>query len=279
MAFDGDCSAVLAEDALQQMLGEGAVVDRDLPESARAIFAAEAERSVGALSCGWTDASGVRQVSATMAPTSIVAEDQLAQAEPIACADDGFGAIVCSVDVVVGDAWLALTSNDEEALAQALPVVGEALVDQHPTPATRPSDAWAKPTCAALDTVASSAFDSTVVDGFPSDDLPSGPRHELLEHDGAVTFCGMTGLGAANEIARVFVYSGVDAAAVPITLPRVDIIGADAGYGDAAGEHVAVVGSNAIVVEASASVARPLLEALIPAQTPRPATPTAEETE
>lgn len=278
-AFGGDCAAGISDDQLVEIFGEGAVLQSGDSATTVPELAEEAGRVAGVLSCVWVDATDRFVASAVMSPLASIAPEVVAGAQPATCVPDGTGGSFCAVSMAVGDAWLSLETATEEQLDKTLPVLGDALVSEQPEPATRPADTWAAPACSRLAAAAQTAFPAdTVTEGYPSDDNPTGAYVDALAAYGSMTYCGLNGIG--DEAARVFVFAGLDTAALALPLPEIEIAGADAAYGEDTGPQVAVVGSNVIVAsEASAATDRALLAALIPAQTPRPADDTDEESE
>lgn len=281
VAFDGDCSAAISDENVADLLGpEGHLAGSD-DTSAQAHLVDAAALAAGTLSCSWQTAVGGDFIHAVMSPVDTIAPEIVDDAQPASCGDDGWGGQECSVSVAVGDAWLTLVAPTEDILTRAMASIGAELVTQTPSAAVTPEDAWAIPTCAALVPAVQAAIPGgTAVEGFPSDNNPGGPFYDRLHEFGSLTYCGFMGFGPDQQIARSYIFTGIDVTDLMITLAPITVAGADAAYGADTGEQVAIVGSNAVVVDDATNIAsaRTLLAALIAEQTTRPE-PTPEDTD
>lgn len=274
-ALDGDCAAVLPDEAADEILGLGArQVERDASAPNTALMQASMAAS-GGLTCGW-DAGAAGTLSASILPVDIISPELLESTEPMVCVDEA-GSRHCTVAVAAGDTWLQVSAQDETTAQQALAAIGARIVDQHPQAAGFPADSWATPACdAVVRTVGEAAGVEGMTDGYPSDANPGGMLWDALAAHGVLTYCGASTPDASVGV-RVRVYSGFAADALrALDLPAAKVTNADEAYRYSPENEpamvFAIVGENVLSVSGFGDVdfAR-IAGALIPTMQPRPA--------
>lgn len=193
VAFDGDCAAVLTEEAVSSIVGVPMALSNGL--------SAQSAEVLGGVSCQWgATGDGYQAVGVAVFPWAVVPETVQAQVGVVPDCGDGFS---CDYAQRVDDAVVLVWASRAEELTALAAAVSERAALSLGTAPSLPAGAWGVPECSDIrDAVDRSRGGMDIVD-HRGDYYPRGFSWQVMSERGAAAYCAVDNLSAPEGTATV----------------------------------------------------------------------------
>lgn len=193
VAFDGDCAAVLTEDAVSSVVGVPMALSNGL--------SAQSASVLGGVSCQWVaTGDGYQAVGVAVFPWAVVPENVRAEVGVVPDCTDGYS---CDYAQRFDDAAVLVWASRAEELTALAAAVGERAALSPGTARSLPVGAWVVPECSDVrDAVDRTRGRGDVVD-HRGDYYPRGFSWQVMSERGAAAYCAVDNLSAPEGTATV----------------------------------------------------------------------------
>ncbi|MDF2919687.1 MAG: hypothetical protein K0S70_3904 [Microbacterium sp.] len=184
VAFGGDCSAVLGDPEVSDILG--------VPMTGVPVITGDA-RVLGGISCEWRalDSADFTSMSVTVVPWADIPDSVRQDVGVVPECPVGF---TCSYSERHGDAWVSAEATDASEAIAAVKAVGSRAADAPLSARTLPATAWSIPDCDGVVIEAvRSALTRDVSKTTGTDYFPHGPVWDVMTSNGAAGWCDFFG--------------------------------------------------------------------------------------
>ena len=210
VAFDGECAAVLSDDAVSSIVGTPMILSNGV--------SAQDAGVLGGVTCQWIAAGdGYQAVGISVFRWEVVPDAVRSQIGVIPdCAVDGYS---CEYAQRFGDAAVLVWASRTDDLTALADAVGDRAALSPGSAGSLPPDAWTVPECSVVrDALDRERGRSDIVD-HRGDYYPRGYGWEVMSGNGAAAYCAVDNLSAPEGAATV-----VDVVFGPGALPDLEEI-------------------------------------------------------
>ncbi|WP_295827390.1 hypothetical protein [uncultured Microbacterium sp.] len=182
LAFGGDCSVVLDDDAVSAVVG--------VPMTQWEGLSVWDARSLGGVSCHWRtqDSSGWQSVGVSVLPYSAVPDAVRSKIGVVPVCEGG----PCDYSERFGDAWVSAYANSADVAMNAVAAVGARAASSPVTERALPAGAWSVDGCQdQLQRAVERTLGRSGLEPIGTDNVPQGQEWDVLTARGAAAWCSV----------------------------------------------------------------------------------------